>query len=485
MSGSAPGPAAALAARLALLLLLAAAPAPTPAAAAEPLRLQVERALGEAPAGTRFGLVVTTMEGRELVAINPDQRFIPASNTKVVTTAAAFALLPGLDSPDVDGGASVRLERARRGPPDVVLEGRGDATLSSAPTCVANCLAALADAVAASTRRVDDVIGDDRRFADERWSQGMSWNNMVGNYGTAASALTIDDNELHVRVIPGSPGQPPRLDHPGYYRIENRAVTAAPSTKAELSAERVPGTNRLMLAGAIAAGAQPTVLKLGIDDPAHFAAWRLKRLLAERGVKVTGDVMVRHRIAADPVPPPPPALARLAPPPLAQGLAAINKPSQNLHAELILRRIGARHGRGTVADGIKAIDGMLARAGLGKAQAELHDGSGMSTYNRITPRGMTRLLAWIDRQPWGARWRSTLPVAAVDGTLRQRFVGTPLAGRLVAKTGTLNATNALAGYFTARSGATLRFAAFANDVPDGGSATAAIDGALKAIAAAH
>lgn len=465
-----------------LLLLLAALASPV---AARPLPDEVERALAEAPAGTRFGLVVTTMDGRELIAINPDGRFVPASNTKIVTTAAAFALLPGIDAPDVDGGASVRLERHGRGPPDVVLEGRGDANLSSAPDCVSDCLTALADAVAARTRRVDDVIGDDRRFADERWSQGMSWNNMSGRYGTAVSALTIDDNELHVRVTPSLAGQPPRLDHAGYYRIDNRAVTGAASTKAELSFDRVPGSGRLILTGVVAAGEEPVVLKLGIDDPAHYAAWRFRRLLADRGVKVRGDVLVRHRIAAEPVPPPPAALARLAPPPLAQGLAAINKPSQNVHAELILRRIGARHGRGTVADGIKAIDAMLARAGLGKAQAEIHDGSGMSTYNRITPRGMVRLLAWIDAQPWGARWRATLPIAGVDGTLARRFVGTPLAGRLIAKTGSLNATNALAGYFTARSGASLRFAAYANDVPDERSATAAIDRALAAIAAQH
>jgi D-alanyl-D-alanine carboxypeptidase/D-alanyl-D-alanine-endopeptidase (penicillin-binding protein 4) len=76
-------------------------------------------------------------------------------------------------------------------------------------------------------------------------------------------------------------------------------------------------------------------------------------------------------------------------------------------------------------------------------------------------------------------------VAGRDGTLAGRFRGTPLEGRLVAKTGTLNATNALAGYLTAKSGATLRFAAYANDVPGDVSATLAIDKALEAVAAEH
>ena len=138
-----------------------------------PLQQRVEAKLSEAGPGVRFGLVVATETGRELIAIAPDQRFIPASNTKIFTTATAFATLSGLDVPDAGGGAAVRLEGPSK-TPDVVLQGRGDARLSSAPDCVADCLAALADAVAARTRVVGNVIGDDSLFPDERWGQGMS-----------------------------------------------------------------------------------------------------------------------------------------------------------------------------------------------------------------------------------------------------------------------------------------------------------------------
>ena len=456
-------------------------------ATAQPLQERVERALEAASPGARFGLVVTTEDGRELVAINPDGRFIPASNTKILTTAAAFALLPGIDRPDVDGGATVRLERDGRGPPDVVLEGRGDAQLSSSPDCVIDCLGALADAIAARTRRVDDIIGDDRRFPDERWSPGMSWNNIPSRYGTGISALTLDDNELHLRVSPAAPGQPPLLTHLGYYRVDNRALTIA-AGKTDLAYERIPGSDRLLLSGTVVAGEDPAVLKLGIDDPAHYAAWRFKRLLEERGVRVGGELATRHRPLAEagaaggavgPV------VARLTPPPLAAGIATVNKPSQNVHAELLLRRLGTIRGNGSIGDGIKAVGTMLASAGLSAAEAEIHDGSGMSTYNRISPRGMVKLLRWIDAQPWGARWRATLPVAGVDGTLAARFREGALSGRLFAKTGTLNASNALAGHMVAASGRTLRFAAYANDVPADSGASGAIDRALELIAAEH
>src|SRR3990170_7575914 len=132
----------------------------SPTAAQKPQTLQqqtlqqrVEAKLGEIGPGPRFGLVVTTQDGRELVAIAPDSRFIPASNTKMFTTAAAFATLTGLDRPDTSGGAAVRLEMNGKGAPDVILSGNGDARLSSAPDCAANCLATLADAIAKRARR--------------------------------------------------------------------------------------------------------------------------------------------------------------------------------------------------------------------------------------------------------------------------------------------------------------------------------------------
>lgn len=474
--------------RAATLVLALAAIAPAAAAGPPTLQERVEARLSEAGPGTRFGLVVATQDGRELVAIAPESRFIPGSNTKMFTTAAAFATLPALDRPDAAGGAAVRLEAG-----DVVLEGRGDARLSSAPGCVEDCLATLADAVAARTRRVRDVVGDDSLFPDQRWSPGMSWNNIPTRSGTGISALSLDDNELPLRVTPAAPGQPPSLGLLPYYEVDNRAVTVR-AGPAELAFDRFPGSRIVHLTGTIAAGGEAVLLRLGIDDPAHYAAWRFKSLLEARGVRVTGAIAVRHRPprpADDPAsrngapPPRPPQaepLGRLTPPPLAADLAVTNKASQNLHAELLLRRVGLREGTGSIADGIKVVRAMLERAGVPRSGYDFSDGSGMSSYNRVAPRGMVLFLRWAASQKWGSDWRATLPVGGVDGTLANRFRGTALEGRLFAKTGTLNASTALSGYMTARSGRTLIFSAFANDVPEGVRATEAIDAALLLIA---
>ena len=225
----------------------------------------------------------------------------------------------------------------------------------------------------------------------------------------------------------------------------------------------------MRLTGTIAMGAEPELLRLGIDDPAHYAAWRLRAMLEARGVRVTGAVAARHRPpgpADDPgraMPRRPArarqeALARLAAPPLGEDLVRINKVSQNLHAELMLRRLGRQSGTGSIADGaavVRGDDGAGRRARAPTTTSPTARACRPTTASLRA--GVVRLLRWAAAQPWGAAWRATFPIAGVDGTLARRFRGTPLESRLFAKTGTLNATNALSGYMIARSGRTLIF----------------------------
>mgnify|MGYP000678057255 CR=1 FL=1 len=453
--------------------------------------------LAEAGPGTRWGVVVADSEGREVVALNPEGRFMPASNTKIFITAAAlWAEAQGVGPDLANSGAQVRLETAgRRNTPDVILTGRGDARLSAAPTCVSDCLSALADAVAGRSKAVHDVVGDATVFPDQRWSPGMSWNNIPSPYGTGISALTLDDNEINAVVTPGVLGSPPQIALPAYYSIDNHARTV-PGDSGTLAYDRLPFSRVLVVTGTIGAAHAPLAWRLGVDDPAEYAAWRLAEMLRARGVAVSGKIVSRYRPSMpedDPkqrtgMPVRPPfrdALATLTPGPLSEDIATINKVSQNLHSELLLRRLGLARGTGSIADGQAVVQAMLTAAGVAGPQVSLSDGSGMSTYNRVAPRGMVRLLGWIAKQPWGGQFRASLPIGGVDGTLRRRFAGTPLASKVFAKTGSLNATNALAGWLTAASGKTLTFAIYANDVPEGVSATAIIDRALVALAAAN
>lgn len=323
----------------------------------------------------------------------------------------------------------------------------------------------------------------------------MSWNNIVTDSGTAISALSAMDNVVPLTVTPGPVGAPPTAALSPYYKLDNQAVTVA-TGKTTLAYDRSVNGDAVRLYGQIA----PTETRwrelLGIDDSAHFAAWNLKQMLEARGVKVTGSIRARHRpltplddpaqrtspppVAADPV-----WLARLTAPPLAEDVIVINKVSQNLHADLLLRRLGRIAGSGSIADGLVQLERVLTAAGVPRTGYDFADGSGMSSYNRVSPRAAVALLRWIRTQPWGAEWRASLPIGGIDGTLKRRFADSPLNGNVWAKTGTLNASNALSGYLRAASGRELVFSFFANDIPQDAGATATMDAALNLIAAAN
>lgn len=446
------------------------------------LQDRVASILKEIPPGARIGLVVTTADGREMLAIRPDDRFVPASNTKLFTTAAAYSFMPELAARSTPRGNAIFAGKGKH--PDLTLVGYGDARMSSAPDCAVNCLATLADAIAKSYRTVGAITGDDSYFADERWSSGMAWNNIPGWYGTAISALTVDDNELVLTIAPGlAAGEAAILKGLSYFTLDNQIRTVE-SGDTKIDYHRLPNSRVLHLTGTIAMGKTPSRVRLGIDDPAHYAAWRLGEMLKERKVKVKGGIASRHRFAGQaPTIFNTAPLASLTPEPLSEDINTINKVSQNLHSELMLRRVGLARGEASVESGLKGVEAMMTAAGVARTAYDFSDGSGMSTYNRVSPRASVKFLRWSAAQPWGRAWRESLPIAGVDGTLARRFKGTLLEGKLFAKTGSVNQATSLSGYLTTARGQTLIFSSFVNDIPGDASASGVIDKALVLIAA--
>jgi D-alanyl-D-alanine carboxypeptidase/D-alanyl-D-alanine-endopeptidase (penicillin-binding protein 4) len=144
--------------------------------------------------------------------------------------------------------------------------------------------------------------------------------------------------------------------------------------------------------------------------------------------------------------------------PLFEDLRVINKVSQNLHAELLLRMIGHEKGSGgSLQSGQEAVRRFVTEAGVPDDQFVLLDGSGMSRQNLVSPHAVARLLQYVASQPWGSQFRETLPVAGVDGSLADRFKDSPAKGRVQAKTGSLSHVRALSGFATTDSGDEVAF----------------------------
>jgi D-alanyl-D-alanine carboxypeptidase/D-alanyl-D-alanine-endopeptidase (penicillin-binding protein 4) len=177
------------------------------------------------------------------------------------------------------------------------------------------------------------------------------------------------------------------------------------------------------------------------------------------------------------------ALASYESKPLLQDLRVINKVSQNLHAEILLRLLGRERGNtGTVEGGLEVLRGFMTKAGIASDQYIFYDGSGLSRQNLVTPHAIVQLLRYCSTQPWGADYKATFPVSGVDGSLSERFSTPRMQNRIMAKTGSLSGVKALSGYATNDAGQTVVFSILSNNFNlPAKRVTDAIDGLVQEI----
>ena len=457
--------------------------------------------LSDADAARGFwGIYAVSLDdGKPLFALNQDKLFTPASNTKLFTTAAVL----GLIGPDYRFQTTVEamgaLDKYGRLNSDLVLVGRGDPNLSGrtlpynlhterkAPPI--QVLQSLADQlVQRGLRYVDgDVVADDSYYVFERYGEGWAQDDLAREWGAPVSALTINDNVIFVEIKPADhPGERAFLNitpFPEYYKIDNRLMTTPQGTGTRnVSINREPGSNVLTFWGNIPQDDPGFGEALAIEDPADFCARLFRQLLEERGVTIYGRARTRHTELAStqtftvtslasgggdatrPSVPSPRELASYQSQPVVEDLRVINKVSQNVHAELMLRLLGKEKGTsGSIEGGLEVLRGFLVNAGLKPEQFVFFDGSGLSRENLATPEAIVALLRYCHQQPWGPVYEDTLPVAGVDGSLADRFRNKPANGVVRAKTGSLSHVYALSGYATTERGEHIAFSVMANN----------------------
>lgn len=427
--------------------------------------------------------------GRVLFEDNSHKLVRPASNMKLYTVAAALDRL----SPDFHFVTSVYAQTKPdedgviKG--DLIIYGRGDPSLAARFNNgdYFKGIDDLATRIAASgLKRLDgNLIGDETYFSGSPYGSGWEWGDLTWYYGAEVSSLAVNDNALDLFVKPGTQVGSAALVTTGppdpLLTIVNRVTTAAKGTRRSISVYRSLGENRLELSGTIPVDDHGYTGGVGISHPAQLFMSLLRSALGQHGIKVKGQTqVVSERTGVSLIPkgsnppsqPAPIEIAKLQSPPFATVAAQTLKPSQNLYTEIILRTLGevapvpatATSSVQTSEDaGHDVVKAFLKEAGLNPDSLVLSDGSGLSRNDMITVDSNVQLLTYMSKHKYAAVWRDALPIAGVDGTLRNRLRNTPAENNLRAKTGSLSSAASLSGYVTSAAGENLVFSIVVNN----------------------
>ncbi|MFH2010254.1 MAG: D-alanyl-D-alanine carboxypeptidase/D-alanyl-D-alanine-endopeptidase [bacterium] len=402
------------------------------------LRKQVARPM--AKLGT-FAVYIKRAGGPVLFARRGTTRLHPASCVKLITAAAVLRRL----------GKDFRFDTVVRGSisggrmtSPLSLRGHGD------PSLTRDDLARFAAQIKArGVREIPGgVVVDDTYFDGRRFPPGFKGPSS-SSYMTPTGAVSVDGNTVEVTVTPVTVGARARValtQVSAYVHAKNGVMTAA-DTRLSASASRVGKTLQVFVRGTIRAGSEPVRQWVRVLDPSRYAGELFKRALEAQGIRVglvrrarapKAPLLIRHRSKA-----------------LWELVQVMNRTSNNFYAEQLLKALGATvHGApGTTRKGVRAVRGIMHRAGVNRSSYQLANGSGLFGSTRIAAKHLVRLLERLRTLPWlYSAIRESLPVAGRSGTLAKRFVGTVAAGRVRAKTGTFKQVSCLAGYVDGRSG---------------------------------
>jgi len=423
--------------------------------------------------------VVSLDNGRVLFEENATKLLRPASNMKLYTIAAALDRL----SPDYRFSTSVyantRPDAAGVVHGDLTIYGRGDPSLA-ARFNNGDYVKAIDDLatriVAAGVKRVEgDIVGDESYFVGPKYGSGWDWEDLTWYYGAEITPLTVNDNALDLFIKPGTAiGQPASITTgppDPLLTIVNKVTTSAKGSKREFSIHRGLGENTITITGSIPLEDRGYTGGIGISHPGLLFVYMLRSSLAQKGVTITGASRISTASPAVQN-----EIATLQSPPFSVIAAKTMKPSQNLYAELILRTLGkvapltpsatTSNLTQTSDDlGLEAVKTFLKTVGLRPEALVLDDGSGLSRNDMITADASVQLLTFMSKHRYATVFRDSLPIGGVDGTLRNRFKGTPAENNVRAKTGSLSSAASLGGYLTTAGGEKLAFSIMVNNYP--------------------
>jgi serine-type D-Ala-D-Ala carboxypeptidase/endopeptidase (penicillin-binding protein 4) len=422
----------------------------------------------------RWGIIAVSLKDGRIVAANDAQKlFNPASIQKTLTSMVALDKLGADFRWKTQVLAEQNIETGTLNG-DLILYGQGS------PDFDDEALQNLVNQLQTKgLKRVKGkIIGDESYFKGDKIGDGWTWNELQWYYGADASALTFNENQANLSLQNGKP------------KVSDDFVTAKGEVKPvqdieAVGVKREPGENEVYVWG----NANSLDARISVSNSALWASKKLKEKLEKSGIAVEGEAVKsdwKNNINREKFN----ELAKVESKTLAEIVRKMNKDSVNLFAELILRTLGKRFGneapdenpkfqklRGDDSAGASVIVKWLKDNKLADDETQIHDGSGLSRLDFISPETFGRALVFANQAKFAETFKTSLPVAGVDGTLRGRLRGEKVA----AKTGSMTYVNSIAGYATSSKGESYAFAVILNNETRKSDSTETIDSIIKTL----
>ena len=404
---------------------------------------------------SRWGILIQPLSSTATLYSRDSQKyFIPASNVKLLTTAAALQKL----------GADFRIKTSvysgENG--DLYIAGRGD------PSITETQLKSLAQQLKQrGISGVNRLIGDDSYFQGNAVNPNWEWEDAQAGYGAPINSLIFNQNAIELLLSPQAIGQPlkvtfaePKLTN--QWQIQNNSVTVAQNESEFIAVSRDFDRSAIRVSGQLKVGAASESAYVAVVNPANNFVQQFQQVLAAEGIPVKQTLVASTYSNFNR------ELAAVESPALAELVKETNRESNNLYAEVLLRLLGKVTAQMPVPQedtsqiGLKELKTALTQLGVNPNSYKLADGSGLSRHNLISPEALVQTLRLMANSPAASIYRASLPVAGESGTLKNRINTTPNRVILQAKTGTLSGVSALSGYIEVPNYESLVFSIIVN-----------------------
>ena len=390
----------------------------------------------------RWGILVQPLDkGQNLYSRDAQKYFTPASNAKLLTTAAALQQL----------GANFRIRTSvyQDGNNVVRVLGRGDPSFSDTQ------LVALARQLKAKgITQIRKLVADQGYFQGDIVHPSWEWEDVYSDYGAPVNSLIVNQNVFSIKLIPQAVGKPLQVAWTDFsearlWQIINQSVTVEEKQSAFINVTRELSGNVLRIQGQLAAKADPFLVKVPVVDPNNYFLRRFRIALAGEKIRLRETAVVSSSVNQQ-------ELAFVESPLLSDLVMETNQNSNNLYAEALLRAIASptpgaiaqpkKPDQTTVNTALEVLKTTLTQLGVNPAGYVLVDGSGLSRHDLVSPEALVQVLQAMAKTPSSSVYRASLPIAGKSGTLKNRFQNTPAEGIVQAKTGTVTGVVSLSGY---------------------------------------